>query len=84
MDVRMRALRLTSILGAVSALVSGLFGQNDAIPLTTADSISFSIRNDDRWLAVSARRALESGLHEVALEMANGILASGRSINAAI
>ena len=84
MVVRMRALRLTSILGAVSAFVSGLFGQNDAIPLTTADSISISVRNDDRWLAASARRALESGLYEVASEMANEILASGRSIDATI
>ena len=84
MVVRMRALRLTSILVVVSPLVSGLLGQNDAIPLTIGDSISISIRNDDRWLAASAKRALESGLYGVASEMANEILASGRSIDATI
>ena len=84
MVVRMRALRLTSILVVVSPLVSGLLGQNDAIPLTIGDSISISIRNDDRWLAASSKRALESGLYGVASEIANEILASGRSIDATI
>ena len=84
MVVRLGVVKVTGVFGVPLLLVAGLLGQSEPIPLSEEDAISFAARNDDRWLAGSAQRALESGLYEIASEMANDILASGRSIDSTI
>ena len=79
MAVRKRVNRLIVAvsLGAIPHL--GVTGQEEPIPLSEADPVGFAVRNEDWWLAASAKRALEAGMYETASEMAGDILARDQS-----
>ncbi len=49
----------------------------EAIPLSGETTIDLESRNDAFWLKGSARRALESGFYDVALGLAEQLIASG-------
>ena len=81
MVVRKRASRLLVAFSAGMIAYFGAMGQEVPVPLSETESASFSIRHEDRWLAATARRALESGLYETASEIAGDILARDQSVD---